>query len=92
MYIINYVSVFIVVLPSRTRYAGFFAGGDWLVQLSAFTGACVVSNSKEGSSKHLSVVPGIDLEIFSNSSGASMCVFSFDGFSVCKALAFNLLL
>ena len=54
----------ILEIPSKTRYAGFFAGGGWLLQLSLDNDLCkFVSNSKEGSSKHFSVVPGTGLGI-----------------------------
>ena len=72
------------MLPSRTRYAGFLAGGGWFAQVS-FSTVVLLSNSNEGSSKHFKVVPGIGLDAFAGSALAWLDAFSPDNFSLLVA-------
>ena len=57
-------------IPSKTRYAGFFAGGCWLAHTSLSVGILFPSNSNDGSSKHFRVEPGIDFVLLSLDSGS----------------------
>ena len=57
-------------IPSKTRYAGFFAGGCWLAHMSLSVGILFPSNSNDGSSKHFRVEPGIGFVLLSLDSGS----------------------